>query len=150
MGRSHCLIVKSCEIQILDQGPSRGARFLPPFSWEETMTSPWLSAYSGWWSNNHLEKYESQLGGIIPYIYNIMCIYIYITYIMENKIHVTNHQPVCGFTKHQTCLWPIDMMTWSFHVISRNWKLKWLPEGKLRKPEGMDPSSTVWPSVEGG
>jgi len=35
---------------------------------------------TGWWCNNHLEKYESQLGRTIPYI-------------MENKSHVPNHQP---------------------------------------------------------
>ena len=36
---------------------------------------------SGWWCNNHLEKYEFVNGkDDIPYI-------------MENKIHVPNHQP---------------------------------------------------------
>jgi len=34
---------------------------------------------SGWWCNNHLEKYEA-MGRIIP------CI-------MENKKNVPNHQP---------------------------------------------------------
>ena len=34
---------------------------------------------SGWWCNNHLEKYESQLGGLFP---------------IYGKIkHVPNHQP---------------------------------------------------------
>ena len=37
--------------------------------------------WSGWWCNNHLEKYESQWEGWQP------------IYEMENKIHVPNHQP---------------------------------------------------------
>ena len=36
---------------------------------------------SGWWCNNHLEKYYS-MGRIIPYMK------------WKNKIHVLNHQPV--------------------------------------------------------
>ena len=116
MARSHCFIVKSCEIQILDQGPSRGARFLPHFSWEETMTSPWLSAYSAWWSNNHLEKYESQLGGTIPYIY-IICIYIYTYYGKYNSCY----KPPTSMWVYQTS----NLLVTNRHddmVISRNWK----------------------------
>jgi len=36
---------------------------------------------SGWWCNNHLEKYEFVNGDDYP------------IYEMENKIHVPNHQP---------------------------------------------------------
>ena len=45
--------------------------------------------YTGWWYNNHLEKYEFVNGKIIiPYIY---------IYEMENKNHVWNHQPAVEF-----------------------------------------------------
>ena len=40
---------------------------------------------SGWWYTYPSEKYESQLGRILPYI-------------MENKIHVWNHQPAICFS----------------------------------------------------
>ena len=40
---------------------------------------------SGWWYTYPSEKYESHLGRIIPYI-------------MENKIHVWNHQPAICFS----------------------------------------------------
>jgi hypothetical protein len=39
---------------------------------------------SGWWCNNHLEKYEFVNGKDYP---------DYPIYEMENKIHVPNHQP---------------------------------------------------------
>ena len=41
---------------------------------------------------NHLEKYESQLGRIIPYI-------------MENKSHVPNHQPMIILVVHSCSTW---------------------------------------------
>ena len=40
----------------------------------------------GWWCNNHLEKYEFVNGKDYP------------QYIMENKIHVPNHQPATCFS----------------------------------------------------
>ena len=45
----------------------------------------YLYIYTGWWCNNHLEKYEFVNGkDYIPYMKWIE---------MEHKIHVWNHQP---------------------------------------------------------
>ena len=80
-------------------------------------TSP-LKYSSGWWCNNHLEKYEFVngkdypipigsmygiyanmwailMGSMLPYIAYIDPM----GYIMENKIHVPNHQPVIFIPK---------------------------------------------------
>ena len=56
-----------------------------PKSYDVGMGQNWVPPKngSGWWCNNHLEKYEFVNGkDDIPYIY-----------IVENNTHVPNHQP---------------------------------------------------------
>ena len=52
-----------------------------------------LRWYTGWWCNNHLEKWwsESQWEGWHP------------IYEMENKIHVPNHQPALKYLVQSMC-----------------------------------------------
>jgi len=59
-------------------------------TWDRTrQTDRKVESYTGWWCNNHLEKYEFVNGfRIIPYM-------------MENKIHVWNHQPAIESGKSQ-------------------------------------------------
>ena len=84
---------------------------------------------------NHLEKYESQLGRIIPNIW------------WKNKIHVPNHQPViCVWGLHHFQTHPIDIFSWfhfciQWYIFHCTWYHLMIPSGKLTK------SYWKWPFI---
>ena len=93
----------------------------------------WKKHHNWWWCNNHLEKSwsESQWEGWHP-------IYIYI---MENKIHVPNHQP----EKNLGSRWPhgFAMGPWDHGSRTAESRLcVWVPAAVPRglRAAGMDTS----------
>jgi hypothetical protein len=73
-----------------DRFPMSDSPCLPNMEPNRTrQTDRKVESYTGWWCNNHLEKYEFVNGfRITPYI-------------MENKIHVWNHQTAIESGKSQ-------------------------------------------------
>jgi hypothetical protein len=53
-----------------------------------------ISLYAGWWCNNHLEKYESQLGMIIPYDPNHQPVCLIMSYLIILSDYTPTYLPV--------------------------------------------------------